>query len=261
MFDYVKNKYNPNPRMIKGKNIEENNLYVKFMNAPYMILPKSIEEFLSTHKSKFWYNLNRFEKMYKNDMGELYFEVIRDDFRLNEFLDKIFVLFNKKWENEYLSTPWKCKSGFEKYKEAMKELSLDNESFLVVLYDENKKLLSYAYCLEDSETVYFYQYTTDPDSIYHKYSLGKILVHNLLKYVIEKGKYKKFDFMNGEQPYKLEWAKQREEVYIKVGKKNFNNYIKYYLIKLKIYLQFNKFFRHKLKFFLKFKEKMFGKCK
>jgi len=260
MFDYVKNRYNPNPNMVKKSDFDENNLYVKFINAPYMILPKDLEEFKKTHKSKFWYSLNRFEKIYKKDIGELNFEIIKDKENLNQFLDKIFILFNKKWESEYLSTPWKCEDGFKKYKNAMMDLAENNEGFIAVLYGEEKKLLSYAYCLEDKDTVYFYQYTTDPDSMYRKYSLGKVLVHSLLKYVIETAKYNKFDFMNGEQSYKIEWAKQSEEVYFKIEGKTFKSYILYYIVKFKVFLQFSTFFRDKLKYILKLKDNIFGKC-
>jgi len=260
MFDYIRNRYNIEPSMVKKLDLKDNNLYVKFLNAPYMLLPKNMEDFLFTHKSKFWYNLNRFEKMFRNDFGELYFEVVRDEKKLEIFLDKVYILFNKKWKDEYLSTPWKCKEGFETYKQAMIEMSKDNEGFLAVLYNESSELLSYSYCLNDDTTVYFYQYTTEPNPIYHKYSLGKVLVHNLLKYVISEQKYKMFDFMNGEQAYKLEWAKQSESVYIKIGKKSFKNYIKYYLLKVKVYLQFNGLLRDKLKNLLKMKEKFLGKC-
>lgn len=260
MFDYVKNRYNQNPGMVQHSNIDKDNLYVKFLNAPYMMLPKDLDEFKATHKSKFWYNLNRFEKIFQKEIGQLHFEVIKDEKNLQEFLDKIFILFNKKWINEYLTTPWKCKEGFKKYKEAMLDLASKNEGFIAVLYGEHRDLLSYAYCLEDGDTVYFYQYTTDPDPKYKRYSLGKVLVHNLLKYVIEEKKYKKFDFMNGEQSYKTEWAKQSEAVYIKINDKNLKSYIKYYLLKLKVYLQFNDLFRDRLKSILKLKERLFGKC-
>ena len=260
MYDYVKNKHNKSPNMVKEKDKDDSNLYIKFINAPYMILPKDIEEFKKTHKTKFWYNLDRLEKIFRKDIGELNFKIIKNEESLNKYLDKIFVLFNEKWKNEYLSTPWKCKEGFEKYKKAMVDLAKNDEGFIAVLYDENNKLLSYAYCLEDDDTVYFYQYTTDSNPLYRKYSLGKILVHNLLKYCIEMNKYEKFDFMNGEQGYKLEWAKQSDEVYIKVNGKSFKSYFRYYLLKFKIYLQFNNLLRDKLKNILKIKESMFGKC-
>ena len=259
MFDYVKNRYNQNPNMVKISNKTADNLYVKFLNAPYLILPNTIDDFIFTHKSKFWYNLNRFEKIYRRDIGELKFEIIKDKHKLDLFLDKVFILFNEKWKDEYLSTSWKCKDGFDKYKQAMLNLSDTNEGFLAVLHGENQELLSYAYCLENNTTVYFYQYTTNSNSKYRKYSLGKVLVHNLLKYIIEQQKYKIFDFMNGEQGYKLEWTKQSEEVFIKIEGKTLNSYMKYFLFRIKIYLQFNDLFRNQLKMLLKLKEDTFGK--
>ena len=260
MYDYVVNEFNNNPSMVKLSNVNSENLYVNFLNAPYMFLPKSLDEFKSTHKSKFWYNLNRFEKIYKKDIGELNFKIIQDKIELEPFLDKVFILFNNKWKDEYLSTSWKCKDGFNEYKKAMLKLSSNNEAFLAVLYDEDKNLLSYAYCLNDDDTVYFYQYTTNSDSKYKKYSLGKVLLHNLLKYIISQNKYKKFDFMNGEQAYKLEWAKSTEAVYFKIEGKTIISYLKYFLLRFKVYLQFNKFFRNKLKTVFKLKDIFFEKC-
>ena len=260
MYDYVKNKYNLNPNMVEENNLDEDNLYVKFITAPYLMLPKTIEEFLSTHKSKFWYNLRRFEKLYTKDFGELKFDIIKSKDELEEFLDKVFILFNERWKDEYLSTSWKCKDGFQKYKDAMIDMASRDEAFLAVLYNKEKELLSYAYCLEDDNTVYFYQYTTVTDNKYRKYSLGKVLLHNLLKYIVNENKFTKFDFMNGEQGYKLEWAKQKRAIYFKIEGRTIKSYIKYFLLKFKIYLQFNDLFRDKIKFLFKLKENIFGKC-
>ncbi len=259
MFDYVKNKYNQNPNMVTEDNLENSNLYVKFINAPYLILPNTIEEFHKTHKSKFWYNLRRSEKLFSKDFGGLNFKILKSKDDLDVFLDKVFMLFNKRWEDEYLSTPWKCKDGFMRYKEAMMDLAIHDKAFLAVLYDNNDELLSYAYCLEDIDTVHFYQYTTIIDNKYRKYSLGKVLLHKLLEYTITEKKVK-FDFMNGEQPYKMEWAKQKKSIYIEIKGKTFKSYIEYFLLRFKVYLQFNDLFRDKLKATLKFKESIFGKC-
>jgi len=224
------------------------------------LLPKTIEEFLTTHKSKFWYNLRRFEKLYTKDFGELEFNIINSKDELEEVLDKVFILFNKRWKNEYISTPWKCKDGFQLHKDAMIDMASKDEAFLAVLYNKEKELLSYAYCLKNNNTVFFYQYTTVTNSKYHKYSLGKVLLHNLLKYAINENKFTEFDFMNGEQGYKLEWAKQKRSIYIKIEGKTFKSYIQYFLLKFKIYLQFNALLRDKIKFLFKLKERFVGKC-
>jgi CelD/BcsL family acetyltransferase involved in cellulose biosynthesis len=260
MFDYVKNKYNQYPAMVTEDDMNNESLYVKYINAPYLILPKTVEEFNSAHKSKFWYNIKRSARMYEDTFGKLSFEVVTNTNDLNFFLDQVFDLFNQRWKDEYLSTPWKCKEGFEKYKEAMIELSKSDNAFLAVLYDENKKLLSYAYCLSNNQTAYFYQYTTTTEDKYKKFSLGKFLLYRLLLNLIESHKYKIFDFMNGEQEYKMEWTKQTKSIYFQIDDKGLKSYIKYFLLKFKIYLQFNDFFRDKLKMLFKIKENFFGKC-
>ena len=260
MFDYVKNRYNLSPTMVKKSDINKKNLYVKYLNAPYMILPNTIESFLSSHKSKFWYNLNRFERLYKKEIGEIYFEIIKEGDSLDEFLEKAFELFNNRWRGEYISTSWKCKKGFSKYKDAMINLASENNSLLAVLYDSKRNLLSYAYCLIEDETIYFYQYTTNPNEKFKKYSLGKILLHNLLKYLINESRYKKFDFMIGEHSYKKEWAKENEEIFIEIKGKSIMSYLKFYLLRIKIFLQFHPIFRDKIKKIFLMKEKIFGKC-
>lgn len=260
MFDYVKNKYNLDPMMVTEHDIDNTYLYVKYINAPFLLLPKTIDEFHTTHKPKFWYNIKRSAKIYEEAFGPLTFEIIKDPSDLNFFLEQVFHLFNARWQDEYLSTPWKCKDGFEDYKKAMLDLSESNDAFLAVLYDENKKLLSYAYCLADRQTAYFYQYTTTIENKYKKFSLGKILLYRLLLTLIKDDKFKIFDFMNGEQTYKLEWAKQSKPIYYKISNKTLQSYTKYIFLKIKLYLQFNDFFRNKLKKLFKLKEDIFGKC-
>ena len=260
MFDYVQNKYNPTPKLVTEDDLTDKNLYVKYINAPYMILPKTIEEFHSSHKSKFWYNINRSIKMYENQFGNLSFEIIKNTNDLDFFLEQVFHLFNKRWENEYLTSPWKCIEGFEKYKTALIDLSKSDNGFLAVLYDKNKKLLSYAYCLSNGNTAHFYQYTTTTENKYKKFSLGKILLYRLLLALIEDSQFKILDFMNGEQAYKLEWAKQSKPIYYKISNKTLQSHAKYILLKIQFYLQFNNFFRNKLKTLFKVKEDYFGKC-
>lgn len=260
MFDYVKNKYNLDPVMVTENDRDNTNLYVKYINAPFLVLPKTIDEFYTIHKPKFWYNIKRSAKIYEEAFGALTFEIIKNSDDLNFFLEQVFHLFNERWKDEYLSTAWKCKDGFEAYKKAMLDLSESDDAFLAVLYDENKKLLSYAYCLVNHQTAYFYQYTTTTENKYKKFSLGKILLYRLIQTLIEDGQFKIFDFMNGEQAYKLEWAKQSKPIYYRISNKTLRSYTKYIFLKIKLFLQFNDFFRNKLKRLFKIKENFFGKC-
>lgn len=258
MFDYLVNSYNQSPNLITESNLDQGCLYVKYTEAPYLILPKSLENLKSQHKRKFWYNLNRSQRLYEERFGLLHFEIIRDQENLDYFLDQAFYLFNKRWEGEYTSAVWKSKDGFGLYKEAMINLASKGNAFLAVLYDENRKLLSYGYCLDQNNSLYFYQHTTILEPMYRTFSLGKLLICSLLKFAITEG-YEKFDFMAGTSPYKYEWTKEAQVIYEVIGSKNFINYCKYFVIKLRYFLQFNFYTRRFLKFVWYNMEKRIGK--
>ena len=260
MFDYIKNKYNPTPALFLENDFKEGYIYIPYIKAPYLALPNNNTEFKLLHKRKFWYNIRRSIKLYEAKYGDLHFDILHNGTRLDFYLDEVASLFNKRWASEYTSAEWKTSVGFKLYKNAMIDLASSKESFLAILTDNKGKLLSYGYCLTQKQTVYFYQHTTDINDIYRKYSLGKILIHNLLKYSIE-CTYKEFDFMTGQTPYKLEWTKDARMIYREIGKINFLNYFKSYIYKVRYFIQFNKYSRSLLKPIMLFLERIYAKFK
>jgi|GEM_PF-3155684 len=254
MFNYLKNRYNANPKLVQEDKLDSDKIYVKFIKAPYLIVPETVDAFRSTHKSKFWYNINRNIRLFEDSYGNLNFNIIKDEKRLDFFLDKVYCLFNERWKDEYTSSSWKCRDGFNEYKKALIDLSKSDEGFLAVLYDDSENLLSYGYCLNDKETVYFYQFTTSVDSNLRKFSLGKVLLFKLLTEIVAEGRFHVFDFMNGEQAYKSEWARKTKTIYFEVGKKDIFGYIKLVIYRVKFYLQFNSLFRNIFKTLLKYKK-------
>lgn len=253
MFDYLVNKYNPSPVMTPQERLEKNYLYVEYAKAPYLVLPDTLEDFRALHKRKFWYKLRRYERQYEDSFGELNFKIVTEKKELIIFLDQVFELFNNRWSKEYTSAAWKHKEGFEEYKRAMIDLCNSNKAFLAVLFDKHKKLLSYGYCLDQNETIYFYQHTTSVDEKYRRFSLGKVLIHHLLRYAIKR-KYHKFDFMAGNSPYKYEWTKSAKTIYVCVGKKSISNLLKMYLLKIRYAVQFNQYSRRVLKIIFRYGE-------
>jgi len=257
MFDYLVNKYNRTPKLITENDLDQKFLYVFYAKAPYLVLPTSLEGLKSQHKRKFWYNLKRSNKLFEDKYGKLYFDVIVDQEKIVYFSDQVFELFESRWKTEYTSAAWKSQGGFRLYRDALVDLASKGGGFLAVLHDKNNKLLSFAYCLTQDNSLYFYQHTTTIDDHYRRYSLGKILIFNLLKYGISRG-YQKFDFMSGASPYKTEWAKEFQFIYEKIGKKTASNYLKLFYKKIKYFLQFNYYTRRILKFVLYNLEKRIG---
>ena len=257
MFDYLVNKYNKTPYLVPEDEREDGNLYVKYTDAPYLILPSSLDDFEALHKRKFWYNLRRSVRLYEAENAELNFKIVRQSEELSYFLDQVFYLFNERWRGEYTSAVWKKKEGFTAYKEAMINLASTGNAFLAVLYCQDKKLLSYGFCLEQDNTVFFYQHTTTMAPQYRNFSLGKVLIEKLLRYAVTE-QYDKFDFMSGTSAYKYEWAKQEKAIYRLIGKNTYRNYFKFYVSRLRYFLQFNYYVRKFLKPILGYLDRKYG---
>lgn len=251
MYNYVQNKYNTNPSYFKENDFKKNHLYIKFIQSPILKLPDNEEEFLKTHKKKFWYNIKRSLRLYEEKFGTLKFQICRDSNSIKHYMPQVYTLFNRKWANEYSSSEWKKQEGFQPYTDALIDLAHSNGGFLATLTDVDNKLLSYAYCLNTGDTVFFYQFTSDDSIEYRKYSIGKILIYKLLLETVKSKRYKYFDFMNGVQPYKLEWTKSVEWIYYEVGRRSLVNLLKMILLKFKFFVQFHPQLRPMLKRILK----------
>lgn len=247
MFDYVINRFNRNPIFVMEDERDDSLLYIKYTEAPFLNLPKTIAEFRAQHKKKFWYNIRRNIRLYESAHGPLYFNIVKNADDLEYYLDQVFKLFNARWESEYTSASWKTHEGFGDYRTAIKELSLSNEAFLAVLSNEKNQILSYGFCLQVDTTIHLYQHTTIVDKEFRKFSLGKILMQNLLTYAITNN-FERFDFMAGTSPYKYEWTKLTTEVYRRIGKKSIFNYIKLAYFTIRYLVQFNPYTRKILKF-------------
>jgi CelD/BcsL family acetyltransferase involved in cellulose biosynthesis len=79
----------------------------------------------------------------------------------------------------------------------------EKQRWLLFLFRVKGKLVAYRLCFAYNGTVY--DWNTSYDVEYSQYSLGKILLKPVLEYCFEQG-YKVFDFMAGDEDYKLKWT-------------------------------------------------------
>lgn len=216
MFDYCVNDFNPQPEIIQARDLSSDkknqNFFLRFACSHYFNLPASIEEFRKLHRKKYWYNLKRSQTLFAREHGELNFKIVVEQHELMRYLPEVFRLFRSRWRGKFTSCSWKTADGEKKYTEAMLALAIQNRAFLAVLTDSQDNLLSYGYCLCDNGTVYFYQHSSDDRPEYRRFSLGKVFISLLLERLVLHGQFRKFDFMIGSQPYKLEWAEGCEDV-------------------------------------------------
>ena len=113
----------------------------------------------------------------------------------------------------------------------------DRQWWLLFLFRVKGRLVAYRLCFVYNGTVY--DWNTSYDLEYSQYSLGKILLKPVLAYCFEKG-YKVFDFMAGDEDYKLKWTDKMVTNYqIAVRRKNIKTEL------MKGYLSLKKTIRRK----------------
>lgn len=246
MFDYVRNRYNPQPRYVvppaarpAGRLVYD----LPFSTTSLLPLPHDQEGFRALHGSKFWSTLRRKERRVVDAFGPLTFRVVTDAAALREVLPEVRQLYRDRWAEEYTSLPWKTDDGFAPYAEAMVSLAAEGKAELAVLESE-KELLAYAYCLTQDGTYYFFQHAALPAPEYRRYSPGKLLVWKLLCDVVDRGAFHTFDFMLGDADYKREWAEKTCQVRLRVEEaRTLAGYVRFALkivvFRLKIWVQFN----------------------
>ena len=94
----------------------------------------------------------------------------------------------------------------------------ERQRWLLFLFRVKGRLVAYHLCFAYTDAVY--DWNTSYDLDYSLYSLGKILLKPVLEYCFEKG-HKVFDFMAGDEDYKLKWTeKMRTNYQIAVRRRN-----------------------------------------
>ena len=99
----------------------------------------------------------------------------------------------------------------------------------------NGKIISAVFALKIKDVFYYWIPSFDPD--YIKYSLGKLSIYMLLQQCFKLG-YKRFDFMIGDEEYKLRWTNRRFNNYcIKIFKTKFGKQLEGFRLDTKRYLR------------------------
>lgn len=178
--------------------------------CPYITLNGEFEEYFSNlgHDLRYYVRstIRKLEKISRLEF--LHYEKVNE-----EELDRIIEEFVKLNEKRYNLT--KHKGIFLRHpnseftKEVIKIFNQKDWLDLQVLKC-NGNIICYSICFKYNKILYFWQTSYDPS--YYKYSPGICL----LKFAIEdsfKRGYKEFDFLRGDEEYKLRWTKTKRENY------------------------------------------------
>ena len=244
MFDYVATSASPNPPLVLNTTDDGRKLvkYIPYATAVLFALPATTEDLRRLHRAKYWSTLRRKERRFVEAHGPLRFRVITDERELQAVLPLVQQLYRQRWRDEYTSLPWKTEEGFAPYREAMLDLASRGEAELAVLESETD-LLSFAYCIIQGGTYYFYQHATRTEGKYGEYSVGKLLVWKLITHLVERAEFHTLDFMLGEDDYKREWSTSSRTVYLRIAEDaNLRGLVRYFVKRVyypaKLYVQF-----------------------
>ena len=181
--------------------------------CPYLDISGSWEDYQLRKKKKFWYNISRSQRILEERMGKINFEILQSPVEIKSYFKNCINIYKKNWNGLTSSSIYLRKKGEDFLEELVVMLSKSSNSEIAILKQDNI-ILAFSIGFKFNLVYYFYIFATNKDPSLSKYSVGKIFIKNLLESVFQR-KFQKFDFMAGEEPYKLEWTKSS------IGRTNF----------------------------------------
>ncbi len=169
-------------------------------NCPYLTLPGSWNDHLATLTRSRRQGLRWQERRVVRDHGAVLTEYGAD--RWQEGWRHLTRLHDKRWNGSGAlghSNLDRLHEGFAR------EWARRGEVWLTTL-DLGGEPAAAWYGFADAGTVYFYQTGRDPR--WERESVGTVLIGLMLQRAIERG-YRRFDFLRGDDPYKLAWTATR----------------------------------------------------
>lgn len=257
MLEYVSHYFNIKNNVVEKDHKINPKMFtydILYDYSPILDLPKSMQEFKSSHKGKFWYNLRRSKRIFNDEVGEFIFEKYCGE-KAYVYLDELRSIFLDKWKKSYTSFFWKSKDGFDKFKiEIKKIIEEDSSCFEIGLFKlkNDKKIIAFSIGFILEGTYYFYMHNINVNYNKPSYSLGTLFLNELLTSFIVKSDINKFDFMTGLNPYKLKWTKKTKPIFwrIETNRKLINipiHLFKILIFGLKIKVQKNTYLSSYLK--------------
>ncbi|MBK5133748.1 GNAT family N-acetyltransferase [Candidatus Bathyarchaeota archaeon] len=188
--------------------------------CPYVEIPDSEEDLLSSLKPKFRRNLQRRLRKLEKEQGNVEIKHYYELGSLENAMQIFFRLHQKRWIR-------KGESGvFEKQK--AREITMQTTKFFAErnwlrlhFLTVNNRPVAASLDLEYGGKMYGHLAGFDPD--YSKYSVGNILLLKILNQCVKK-ELSEYDFMQGDESYKFDWTqKYRQNMNVKFFNRKFSS--------------------------------------
>ncbi|MBD3107670.1 GNAT family N-acetyltransferase [Bacillus sp. AGMB 02131] len=235
-------------------NIPEYSCFDKFLNkklssnsklkrnrieaCPYFKINKDIMKTINNFDQKWLKDIYYKERKIKRS-GKLVYQKVITEEEIEPIMKKLFDLHCKRWEKT--DTPSRFQSATERDFLLSAAINLHKAKLLHLSYlSHNDEIIAIHFGMSDGKKFYYYIPTFDMN--FAKYSVGQLLIYNLILQAGREG-CDVFDFLRGNEAYKYKWgASNRYNVrYI-----CFNRTIKSTLFKYMLKTYDSKFFNDNL---------------
>lgn len=146
-------------------------------------------------------------------MGKCEFKLIRNGDNVDDYMDLYYMVYSKSWQKEEGLGP--------SFHRDLAKIAIRNDWLrLGFLFFEDSPIAA-QFWVSNNGIAYILK--TVYDQQYKKFSPGKILTSEMMKYVIDKDGVNVVDYVQGDEAYKEDWTPKRRE---RCGVLIFNNNIK-----------------------------------
>lgn len=178
---------------------------LELARAPYLDIDGSWESYRAGKRAKSWKNISRAQRLLEEKGGALSFRIVDTAEGIAGVFDSCMSLYSANWNRLNSSSIFLSGQGRAFLKDLFLSLAQEGKAE-VALLEQGAVLLAFAMTLKRDGTYYFYVFSANKSYEFEKYSVGKIIVRDILESVFRR-KFARFDFMAGEEPYKYEWTK------------------------------------------------------
>jgi len=169
-------------------------------SCPYLELPNSWEEYLASLSAARRQNLRRKERSLRRNHA-----VIVADYgpeRVDEGWRRLVALHQLRWSGAGTFSDPRIEQLHHCF---VREAARRGQLWLSTLELDGTPAAAW-YGFAHRDTVYFYQSGRDPR--WAAESVGHVLMSMMIRRAIERG-YRRFDFLRGAEPYKMQWTASR----------------------------------------------------
>ena len=148
-------------------------------------------------------NISRYTNRLKREIGQYEFCVVSSTRQMKQAVSRYGFLESRGWKgrNDTALHPSNQQGNF--YRSVMTSFADSGEARVFELYIEEKLVASRLCIVNESQMIIL---KTTFDEKYKKYAFGRILLHDVIKYVFDSGLTKKIDFYTNASRDQLEWA-------------------------------------------------------